>query len=85
MRLASFNLEDHSKAGYDADAEAALNAMPGVSDVLIGEVNDTCSVVYDEHGVTTAQLLAALSEAGYASRLVMMQPQARSCCGSCGG
>ena len=85
MRLASFNLTDHSNKGYDADAAAALHAVAGVSDVLVGDVNDTCSVVYDEHGVTIAQLLDALSAAGYASHVATLEPPAGTCCGSCGG
>lgn len=82
MRLVSFNLTEQPLSGYDAAAEVALRALPGVNDVLIGDVNDTCSVVYDERHVDTRQLAAALLGAGYASRLVL-QPPSGSCCGAC--
>jgi copper chaperone CopZ len=84
MRLASFTLNDTNQTGYGADAETALRTVAGVSDVLIGDVNDTCSVVYDENGTTASQLRDALGKAGYTSQLVELAPQGGgSCCGSC--
>jgi len=83
MRLVSFNLIDDQASGYDSAAEAALRALPGVTDVLIGDVNDSCSVVYDEHGVTTSQMTQVLQQAGYASALALQAAQG-TCCGACG-
>lgn len=83
MRLVSFHLIHPTTVGYEAAAEAALRTLPGVSDVLIGDVYDTCSVVYDEHSVDTRRLTAVLLQAGYASKLASQAPQG-SCCGSCG-
>lgn len=83
MRLVSFNLIDDRASGYDNAAEAALRALPGVSDVLIGDVNDTCSVVYDEQSVTTSRMTDVLKHAGYASALAL-QAAKGSCCGACG-
>lgn len=83
MRLVSFTLTGQQAGGYDAVAETALRALLGVSDVLISDPDDTCSVVYDERGVDSRRLAAALLDAGYPCTLALQAPPG-SCCVSCG-
>ncbi|MYM22621.1 hypothetical protein GTP46_08180 [Duganella sp. FT135W] len=83
MRLASFTLKDFNSPGFGTDAEKALSLLPGVSDVLIGEVSDICSVVYDEVKVSTLMLRNALQGAGYNCEIQEPMPAKTSCCGGC--
>ena len=87
MLLASFTLNDSSNssnAGFGAEIETTLQQLPGVSDVLIGDVNDTCSIVYDEGKISTLVLRDALKAAGYDCNLADIAAKKNSsCCGSC--
>jgi hypothetical protein len=84
MLLASFTLTNPANAGFDADIAEKLQQLSGVSDVLIGGANDTCSIVYDEAKITTLTLRNALHDAGYDSRLDEKHvAKSASCCGNC--
>jgi copper chaperone CopZ len=83
MRLASFVLKASHNAGFGADAEAQLKQLPGVSDVLIGDPSDTCSVVYDDKAVTLQTLRQALQQAGYDCQIEIVPAVKSSCCGAC--
>ena len=84
MLLASFTLTDPANAGFGADIAEKLQQLPGVSDVLIGAADATCSIVYDEAKITALTLRNALHDAGYASRLDEKHvAKSASCCGSC--
>ncbi|CAN7548097.1 heavy-metal-associated domain-containing protein [Duganella sp. LjRoot269] len=84
MLLASFTLKDSTNSGFGAEIENSLQQLPGVSDVLIGDVYDTCSIVYDEMKISSQMLRNALRAAGYDSNLEEIVPKkSSSCCGSC--
>ncbi|MBV6325451.1 heavy metal-associated domain-containing protein [Duganella violaceipulchra] len=84
MLLASFTLKDSTNAGFGAEIEKKLQQLPGVSDVLIGDVNDTCSIVYDEMRISSLTLRNVLQAAGYDGNLEEIVPKkSSSCCGSC--
>jgi hypothetical protein len=82
MRLASFVLKDSQHPGFNAEIETKLKQLPGVSDVLIGEPADTCSIVYDQATVSTLMLRNLLQSAGYDCQ-IEIAPPATSCCGAC--
>lgn len=84
MLLASFTLTNPANTGFGAGLAEKLQQLQGVSDVLIGGANDTCSIVYDEAKVTPLALHNALHDAGYESRLDEKHvAKSASCCGSC--
>jgi len=83
MRLASFVLNASHTAGFNADIETRLKQLPGVSDVLIGDLTDTCSIVYDEAAVSTLMLRNVLQGAGYDCQIEEAAPAKSSCCGAC--
>jgi hypothetical protein len=83
MRLASFTLKDPKSTGFSPDVEKTLELIPGVSDVLIGDVADTCSIVYDEVKVSTLMLRNAIQSAGYDCQIEDPAPAKTSCCGGC--
>jgi len=83
MRLASFTLKDFNSPGFGPEAEKVLSQLPGVTDVLIGDVPDICSVVYDEVKVSTLLLRNALQSAGYNCQIEDPHPTKTSCCGGC--
>jgi len=83
MRLASFVLKASHSNGFNADIEGKLKQLPGVSDVLIGDLTDTCSIVYDEATVSTLMLRSVLQSAGYDCQVEVAASANRSCCGAC--
>lgn len=85
MQLASFTL---TSVDHYQSASAALAAQPGVKEVLAGDNDDACSVVYDDELTTPAQLQQALAHAGYPNTVaepVRGCSSGGSCCGGCGG
>ncbi len=82
MQIASFTLSSPLNGKDGGAVSAMLLAMPGVTDVKLG---DTCRVVYDERAVTPPQLQVALAGAGVASELAVPAARGASCCGACGG
>lgn len=70
--------------GCTSKVAHALNAIPGVHEVVVNLAPGEAAVRYDEHLATSAQLKTAVKEAGYSVDLPAAAQSQQSKGGCCG-